>query len=1153
MPSSRPTADLAQQLRQACADLERRVRAAEPCRAEDILASYPDLASDGDAALEVIYTEYVVREQLGQHPIPADWHARFPQWRQQLEEVFQVHEAMADRTVETPTRRMTEPEAGSGAPSGPPERRVGPYELLGEIARGGMGVVYKARHCDLNRLVAVKMILDGDFAGTDERARFSTEAAAVAALQHPNIVQIFEVGEWRGAGGRAPLPFLALEYVDGGSLAQKLRAGLPPPREAAGLVEVLARTVHHAHGRGILHRDLKPANVLLTADGMPKVTDFGLAKRLGAEGDKTRTGAILGTPSYMAPEQAGGDPRQVGCATDTYALGAILYEALTGRPPFCGESMLDTLEQVRGREPLPPRQLQPKAPRDLETICLKCLRKEPAKRYVTAMDLADDLRRWLDGQPILARPVPVWERAWKWARRRPAAAAAAVLASVALLAGAGSAALFALVEHQKAMAREREVRGTRTVQDLYVRGQQAEAGQEFDEAKQHYDQALATLDAEPGAAGAAMRRWLGEGIERVSQRQKEKGLLAARHVFAGKCKEFRTHYDLVRFRAVHSPELDATEGAAAVRKEAPLALAQLSLDVATPQLVGLTLEPFRPLAESPDQLDRLAEECVEVLLAWADAETTAPAPAGPDRALRLLDSAAALGRVHGLGTSRALHLRRANCLELLHDVPGARAERERANRIAPATPVDHFDAALTSYRAGRTQEAFDACANVLQLHADDFWAQYLKALCYLRDQRWGEATELLDGCLRQKPDFGWLLSPLGVAHAGLKQYLAAEADFGRALNASSAPSLRAFALTNRSVLRRLQGRQNDAERDLRESIQLQPNVYQAYVTLADMLKGRDDRAGALELFDQALALSPENSALYSQRARLHALNGDRAAARCDFEQVIAREPPGGTSDRLVAARVELARLKHLDSENEAALADCDAVIAARPDFADAHRQRAEVLLALGGRNKEAGAALDEYLRRGGKLTPDVCQKRGVLHAQRGEYGAAVEAYTQALLLRRNAEILSNRGWAYLMQEALRPALDDFDAALKLNPKDADALAGRGTALTIRGRSADVAEATTAAEMSLQPRPWTVPRLMACAGIYTRAAGMLEAVNDPEAGRCLRRALGLLREAMTLVPEKERAAFWRDGVLTDPALLPLQRTTGLLELGRMYAP
>jgi tetratricopeptide (TPR) repeat protein len=1038
------------------------------------------------------------------------------------------------------------------------------YENLGLLGRGGMGVVYKARQTSLKRVVALKMILSGDFAGPQELARFRAEAEAIARLRHPNIVQIHEVGEEKGC------PFFSLEFMEGGSLDRRVRGTPQPPRLAAGLVAVLARAMHVAHQSGVVHRDLKPANVLLgrRPDALPgaaevgeppleafepKISDFGLAKRLGEDSGQTRSGAILGTPSYMAPEQAAGRVREVGPAADIYALTAILYELLTGRPPFKGASAQETMEQVCTQEPVPVRQLQPKVSRDLETICLKGLRKDIHQRYASAQDLADDLQRWLDGRPILARPVPAWERGWKWVQRRPALAGLAALAAVALLAGSSSAVLFGLVEHQKAKAHEREAWGVRTVQEKYVQGQRAEDDQQFDKAKEHYDQALATLNAEPGAAGEDMRRSLEDAIARVGERQKVLGRLAERHVFAGRRERFRAHYDEVRFRAVHFRDQDAGDDAAAVRREAPLALAELGLDAGDPQRLARGLGPFRQLVEAPGQLDRLAEECVEVLLAWADAEAVAPPPDGPNRALRLLDGADALGGAHELATSRAMHLRRATCLDLLGDAPGARRERERAAGIAPTTALDHFEAALTAYRSGRTQEAFDECAQALRAHPDDFWAQYLKALCHLRDQRWGEAEEVLNVCLRQRPDFAWLFPLLGAAHGGLRQFPAAEADFARALGPSTDPALRAFALTNRSVLRRLQRRQADAESDLREAIGLQPKVYQGYVTLADVLKAEGDRPGALKLLDQALDLCPDNPALYSERARLHALSGHPEAARRDFEQVIAREPPGGRSDRLVAARVELAHLKHLAGENAAALTDCDAVIAARPDFPEAHRQRAEVLLALGGRSKDAGAELDEYLRLGGKPTPEAHRARGLLHAQRREYAKAVEAYTQALLLRRDADVLSNRGWAYLMQDALRPALDDFDAALKLNPKDADALAGRGTALMIRGRVADVAEATAAAEKSLRPRPWTVPRLMACTGIYARAAIVLEAADDPDAGRCLRRALALLREAMAQVPEKERPTFWRDGVLTDPALRPLQRTPEMLELGRAYAP
>src|SRR5262249_17925913 len=247
-----------------------------------------------------------------------------------------------------------------------------------------------------------------------ELARFRTEAEAIARMQHPNIVQIYEVGEQGG------LPYFSLEFCGGGSLEKKLSGTPLPPHESAALVEALARAMDAAHQKGVIHRDLKPANVLLAEDGTPKITDFGLAKKLDEAG-QTASGAVMGTPSYMAPEQAGG--KAVGPLADVYALGAILYECLTGRPPFKAATPLDTIMQVISEEVVSPSLLSPQVPRDLETICLKCLQKEPAKRYTTAQALADDLRRFLAGEPIVARPVGWLERVWKWSHRRPAAAA----------------------------------------------------------------------------------------------------------------------------------------------------------------------------------------------------------------------------------------------------------------------------------------------------------------------------------------------------------------------------------------------------------------------------------------------------------------------------------------------------------------------------------------------------------------------------------------------------------------------------------------------------------------------------------------------------------------------------------------------------------
>jgi WD40 repeat protein len=309
------------------------------------------------------------------------------------------------------------------------------YEILGELGRGGMGVVYKARQFGLNRLVALKMILAGGHASAGELDRFRTEAEAVARLQHPNVVTIHEVGEQNG------LPYYSLEYCEGGSLSALLDGTPWEPNRAAALVETLARAMHAAHTVGVVHRDLKPANVLLAADRTPKISDFGLAKRLDRVTGRTATGAILGTPSYMAPEQAAGS-KEIGPTADVYALGAILYELLTGRPPFRAATPLETVLQVVGDEPVPPTRMQPKTPLDLETICLKCLAKEPSRRYPAADALAADLRRFRVGEPIAARPVGRLERGWRWCRRNPVLAGALTAAVLALLTGSLTSAAF---------------------------------------------------------------------------------------------------------------------------------------------------------------------------------------------------------------------------------------------------------------------------------------------------------------------------------------------------------------------------------------------------------------------------------------------------------------------------------------------------------------------------------------------------------------------------------------------------------------------------------------------------------------------------------------------------------------------------------------
>jgi WD40 repeat protein len=395
------------------AELEYRWKHGEAVPVEEYLRRYPQLEREPAAVAELVLAEYHLRRRLASGAALEEYLQRFP-----------ALAALLQRRLSTPARLPPGEGSGSAAGSGPPA--LPGYEILGELGRGGMGIVYKARQKGLDRLVALKVVLTGGQTGSEQLLRFRIEGEAVARLRHPNIVQLYEVGEHQG------LAFLALEFIDGTTL-ERHTAGRPQaPRAAGGLVATLARAIHHAHLQGLIHRDLKPQNVLVARDGTLRITDFGLVKRRNGEGALTATGQVLGTPGYMAPEQAAGDSAAVGPATDVWALGAILYKLLTGRAPCHETNLYAAVRQVLAEdEPSLPRG----APRDLVVICRKCLHREPARRYGSALELADDLERWLRGEPIQARPTPLPERALKWVRRRPAAALAWLTLAGALAAG----------------------------------------------------------------------------------------------------------------------------------------------------------------------------------------------------------------------------------------------------------------------------------------------------------------------------------------------------------------------------------------------------------------------------------------------------------------------------------------------------------------------------------------------------------------------------------------------------------------------------------------------------------------------------------------------------------------------------------------------
>jgi len=456
---------------------------------ETYLQHIPALQQRPEVLLDLIYSEWLLREQFGPRPTLEEYRGRFPGLAEKLGRLLALHAALSHNEVATLEPAPAQPRNGEAhtappgvasepgplpqtpvdpeatrhglesspidpeathytqkALAGEPAFQVPGYEILGELGRGGMGVVYKARQVGLGRLVALKMILSGAHAGREDLERFRTEAEAIARLQHPNIVQVHEVGQHDGK------PFFSLEFCTGGSLDRQLDGTPLKPLDAAQLVQTLAQAMQAAHEKNVIHRDLKPANVLLAEDGTPKITDFGLAKKLDAAG-QTASGAIMGTPSYMAPEQAGGKSKEIGPAVDVYALGAILYELLTGRPPFKAVTALDTILQVVSDDPVPPRQLQSGTPRDLETICLKCLHKQPGKRYATAAALAEDLKRFQEGRPVQARPVGRVERGWRWCRRNPVVAGLTATVALVLLLGASvgiGLAVWALAEKDRA-------------------------------------------------------------------------------------------------------------------------------------------------------------------------------------------------------------------------------------------------------------------------------------------------------------------------------------------------------------------------------------------------------------------------------------------------------------------------------------------------------------------------------------------------------------------------------------------------------------------------------------------------------------------------------------------------------------------------------
>ena len=446
----------ARNLRKACAEVEDSVRSGQDSAAALVLTRYPEIASDQEAAIEVLYAEYTSLDDAGRRPESEKWLNQFPMHRIRLERLLKLHDFLSESgggpASDTLRPQHSQISSTAESPQTSSDTKVGReailedfgnYELLEEIGRGGMGVVYRARQKGLGRIVAVKVIQTLT-SRPDDHLRFQREAESVASLDHPNIVRVHEIGR---QGNR---PFLSMEFIDGRSLDTHLQSRTWSNHEFASLVKALADAMHYAHGCGIIHRDLKPANVLLVDSRTPKIVDFGLAKRSNEVADfQTKTGALIGTPCYMSPEQATGSGKLVGPTTDVYSLGVILYELLTKKLPFHATTPAATLEQISNRDPVNPSKIDKHVSRDLETICLKCLRKQPSNRYATAGELSQDLTRFLDHRPISARRISIVERSVRTVCRHPQVAA--LLAAIVMV-SAGSIGI--LLWQQERMAQD---------------------------------------------------------------------------------------------------------------------------------------------------------------------------------------------------------------------------------------------------------------------------------------------------------------------------------------------------------------------------------------------------------------------------------------------------------------------------------------------------------------------------------------------------------------------------------------------------------------------------------------------------------------------------------------------------------------------------
>ncbi len=1135
-------------------DQRLRWRRGERVLVEFYLRRYPSLQSDTERVLQLINNEVVLREELEGHTSPEEYLERFPQLHAQIEELFEVHRALESDSVAT-VRGEDVPQPAAGWPV------VEGYEILTELGRGGMGVVYRARQTTLGREVALKVPRPGTLLSGEFRERFVREARAAALLDHPNLVPVYEVGT---AGA---LCFIASAYCPGITLSQWLarRTESVPARLAAQLVATLAGASQHAHARGVIHRDLKPSNVLLQGrprnsgdpnatvndpggadtelEFVPRITDFGLAKltidptgQPGGEdgGAGTQSGALLGTPNYMAPEQASGKSREVGPAADVYALGVILYELLTGRPPFLGETVLDTLEQVRSREPLPPHRLRPKLSRDLETICLKCLEKEPRKRYASAAALADDLHRYLTGAPILARPIRSWERGIKWARRKPAVATLWAVGLAALLAGTGWKLWSSWEQVERRSVAELALREAETRQEAgsnpatwngrYAAAQRAESlvgrvsGAE--ELQTRVQQLLTRLADE-------------ERDRHMLARLEEIRLLEGAAVKDGMFDIMRADPEYARaFQdyGIDVEDLVIEEAAARIRERPVCQQLAAALDhwAFTHRYTKQKPASWRRLLEiarraDPDEWrnrlrDALDHPDRQALLNLADeGERVLAVPSGGANqsppTLALLGRALTL--VGDIPSSvrwlRQVQRRHPNDFWFNHELGMALknqkpAQREEAVRyltaavaLHPDSPGAHHNLASALADSGRWDEAIAECRETLRLKKDYPEAHSNLGICLHNKGQLDLAAAEFREAIRLNKDHPLAHKNLGFILYGKGQRDEALAEYRQAVRISPDD---AEIHNNLGVILREKSRPDEAIVEHREAIRIKEDFPEAHNNLGYALSDKGRLEEAILEFREAIRIKKDyHEAHYNLGTVFHkkgqldeAIREYREAIRFhkDFPQVhsnlgVALEAKGFREEAIVEYR-EAIRLNKDDAaahynlgialsrkgQLEEAIAEHREAVRLKRDDAVAHYNFGNFLYGQ-GRLDEAIVEYREAIRLNKDHAPAHYNLGNVLYYGKGRLDEAIAEYRMALRLKEDALTHNNLGNALRDRGRLDYALIEYREAIRIQKDYPEAHNNLGFMLQGQGRFAEALAALKRGhELGSRQADWNYP-------------------------------------------------------------------------------